>query len=194
MKWSNSITLEQPLTDVRLVATAPAPGEQDSAQAREKAAYEQGRRDMEQAMGVQLLQQRNEIAELQNGLLNSLKQMLPKMAQEMESALIQLALEAAEKITAGMKMDPKRVEAVVREALSQVQDASEVSIRINPDDLGLLRKHKSPLVQGSAEMGPLRFVASPDVTRGGCIVQTRFGLIDAQQETKLAQLRKAVNV
>jgi len=193
MKWSNSITLDQPFSDARLVATTPAP-EEDPAQAREKAAYERGRRDAEQAMGAKLLQQRNEIAELQNGLLNSLKQILPKMAEEMESALIQLALEAAEKIAAGVKMDPERVEAVVREALSQVQDTSEVSIRINPGDLGLLRKHKSPLVEGSAEMGPLRFVASPDVTSGGCIVQTRFGLIDAQQETKLAQLRKAVNV
>ena len=40
------------------------------------------------------------------------------------------------------------------------------------------------------EAGPLRFVHSPEATRGGCIVQTRFGVIDARRETKLEQLQQ----
>ena len=112
----------------------------------------------------------------------------------MESTLIELALESAKKIVSGIEINAKIVESVVREALTQVQDTSEISIRLHPDDLALLRKHKSPLLEGLPETGPLRFAASDDVSRGGCIVQTRFGLIDAQRETKLELLRKAVNV
>lgn len=78
--------------------------------------------------------------------------------------------------------------------MTQVQDTSDVSIRLHAEDLALLRKHKSPLLEGLPETGPLRFVASEDVSRGGCIVQTRFGLIDAQRETKLELLRKAVGL
>ena len=37
------------------------------------------------------------------------------------------------------------------------------------------------------------FSTSADVTRGGCIVQTRFGVVDARREIKLEQLRKALN-
>lgn len=194
MKWSNSITLQQPLRNVQLLVKAPMIDWQDHLREREKAAYEQGRRDGEQALGEQLLQQRNEMAELQNGVVNSLKQMLPQMAREMESVLIQLALESAQKLVAGLPIDSKTVEAVVREALSQVQDMTEVSIRIHPDDLALLRKHESPLLEGLPETGPLRFVGSSDVSRGGCVIQTRFGVIDAQRETKLEQLGKAVNL
>jgi flagellar assembly protein FliH len=194
MKWSNSISLQQPLQDVRLLTKAPMLDWQEHLREREKAAYEQGRRDGEQALSEQLLKQRNEMFELQNGIINSLKQMLPKMVLETESALIQLALEAAKKMVAGLKIDVKTVEAVVHEALKQVQDMSEISIRLHPEDLALLRQHQSPLLQGLPETGPLRFVASTEVTRGGCIVQTRFGLVDAQRETKLEQLRKAVNL
>lgn len=212
MKWSNSINLKQPLADVRLLTKAPALDWQEHMREREKAAYEQGRREGEQSLGEQLLKQRNEMVELQNGVINSLKQMLPKMAVETESALIELALEAAKKMVAGLKIDVETIEAVVREALKQVQDMSEVSIRLHPDDLALLREHQLPLREGSSktgkrrsvaslplleglpETGPLRFVASDEVTRGGCIVQTRFGLVDALRETKLEQLRKAVSL
>lgn len=194
MKWLNSITLERPLADVRLLATAPAPPAPEPLQEAEKASYEKGQRDAEQALGEQLLQQRNEMAELQNGVIKSLKQMFPQMAREMETALVQLALESVKKVVAGVKIDSKIVEAVVREALTQVQDTTEVSIQLNPDDLALLRKNKSPLLEDLPETGSLRFVPSADVTRGGCIVQTRFGIVDAQRETKLEQIQKAVTV
>lgn len=194
MKWFNSITLQQPLQDVRLVSTAPAPDWQEHLLEREKAAYEQGRRDGERALSEQLSQERREMAELQNGVMNSLRQMLPQIAQEMETALIQLALESAQKVVGGLEIEVQTVERVVHEALKQVHDTAEVSVRLNPEDFALLRKHKSPLLDGLPEIGSLRFSASPDVTRGGCIVQTRFGLIDALRETKLEQLRKAANL
>ena len=194
MKWSNTITLQHPLLDVRLLTKAPVLDWQDHLRESERTSYEQGRLDGERALSEQLLQQRNEMAELQNGVIHSLKQMLPQIAREMESALIELALESAKKIVSGVKIDAKMVETVVREALTQVQDTSDVSIRLHPEDLALLRKHKSSLLEGLPETGPLRFAASDDVSRGGCIVQTRFGLVDAQRETKLELLRKAVNV
>ena len=194
MKWSNSISLQQPLADVRLLTKAPIQDWQEHLRDREKTAYEQGRQDGEQSLSEQLVKQRNEMAELQNGVINSLQQMLPKMILETESALVQLALEAAKKMVAGLEIKVETIEAVVREALKQVQDMSEISIRLHPEDLTLLRQHQSPLLEGLPETGPLRFAASTEVTRGGCIIQTRFGLVDALRETKLEQLRKAMDL
>lgn len=195
MKWSNSITLQQPLINVQLLTKVPAAIAEpvDESREREKAAYERGRQDGERALGEQLLQQRSEMAELQNGVINSLKQTLPQLAHEIESALIELALESAKKISGSIKIDAKMVEKVVREALTEVQDTSEISVQLHPDDLALLGKQKSPLLTDLPESGSLRFISSADVSRGGCIVQTRFGIIDAQRETKLEQVRKAVN-
>ena len=71
MKWSNTITLQQPLLDVRLLTKAPVLDWQDHLRDSERTAHEQGRREGERALGEQLLQQRNEMAELQNGVINS---------------------------------------------------------------------------------------------------------------------------
>ena len=55
-----------------------------------------------------------------------------------------------------------------------------------------MRQHQSPLLNGLPEAGPLRFVATNEISRGGCIIQTRFGLIDARRETKFEQLRQSL--
>jgi len=189
MKWSDSIMFHEAPQNVRLLLKAPMQDWQDHLREREQSAYEQGRRDGQRMLGEQMLQQRNEMVELQNGVLLSLKQSLPRMIQENESALMNLALELAQKIVAGIPIDPTVVEAVVQEALQQASDTAGVVIKLHPDDLALLRKHNSPLLNGLPETGTLRFTVSSEVTRGGCIVQTRFGQIDARRETKVEQLR-----
>ncbi len=192
MKWPDNITLKQPLRDVRLLKGAPAQNWQEHLREREQAAFENGRMEGERSLGGQLLQQRNELVELQNGILNSLQQTLPRLIQENETALMNLALELAQKIVGGLPVDQTMVENVVREALQQANDTSEMMVQLHPEDLALLRKHNSPLLNGLPETGPLRFSGSTGIGRGGCIVQTRFGLIDAQRETKVEQLRKAL--
>jgi flagellar assembly protein FliH len=192
MKWSETIAFGPALRDVRLLTQAPAQDWTAHLREREEAAYQNGRRDGERALSEQLLQQRNEMVALQNGVLSSLQKILPQVIQETESALIQLALESAQKIVAGMPIKAAMVEAVVREALSQVEGNAEVIVQLHPDDLALLRKHESHLLNGVPETGPVRFASSPEVTRGGCIVQTRFGIIDARRETKVEQLQKTL--
>jgi flagellar assembly protein FliH len=193
MKWSDPICFSRPLRDVRLLTGAPDQDWDELLREREEAALQRGRREGENALGQQLVQQRAELAELQNGILTSLRNALPQVIQQAETDLIHLALEAAQKIVAGMPITAEMVEAVVREALAQAKDTADVSIQLHPDDLALLRKAGAPLLNGTPETGPLRFIPSGEVTRGGCIVQTRFGLIDARREVKLAQMEHSLN-
>jgi flagellar assembly protein FliH len=192
MKWADTILLTQPLRDVRLLAGAPTQDWQQFLNEREQAAFENGRRAGESALNEQLLRQRNETIELQRGILSSLQTVLPKVAHEAETALIDLALESARKIVAGMPVDAALVEGTVREALRQAEDTAEIVIQLHPDDLGLLRQHQSEVLNGLPESGPLRFSPSSEMTRGGCVIQTRFGLVDARRETKIEQLRQSL--
>jgi flagellar assembly protein FliH len=193
MKWSEAIPFSPALRDVRLLTQAPAQDWTAHLREREEAAYQNGRREGERALSEQLLQQRKEMVELQNGVLQAMRQILPQLIRDNESALIQLALESAQKIVAGQPIKLSLVEAVVREALSQAESNTEIVVQLHPDDLALLRKHESPLLNGSPETGPIRFNHSPDTPRGGCIVQTRFGIIDARRETKVEQLSKTLS-
>jgi len=193
MKWSESIPFRHPLRAVRPLTQAPMQDWQEHLREREQSAYERGRHDGEHALSQQLLQQRSETVELQNGILGSLRRVVPRVVQEAEAALMSLALEAAQKFVAGLPISVELVETVVREGLRQVEDTAEIVIQLHPDDLALLRQHNSPVLDGLPDYGPLRFAGSAEVTRGGCIVQTRFGLVDARRETKMEQLRQTLN-
>jgi flagellar assembly protein FliH len=192
MSWSETIRLSRPLCEVWCLAEAPSESWDTLLAERERAAYERGRRDGEAALGEQLVQQRTEIADLQRGILESLGQAVPQVIKESETALIALALEAAQRIVAGLPVDARLVETVVLEALRQAEDNAEILVQLHADDLALLRKNECPVLKGVPEKGPLRFSASADVTRGGCVVQTRFGLIDARREVKLEQLAQTL--
>lgn len=193
MKWADQIILTQPLRDVRLLTAAPPQDWQQFLREREQAAFENGRRAGESALNEQLLRQRNDTVELQRGILKSLQTVFSKVAHEAETSLIDLALESAKKIVAGMPIDAALVEQTVREALSQAHDTAEILVQVHPDDLALLRQHQAPILNGLPESGPLRFVPSPEVNRGDCVIQTRFGLVDARRETKIEQLRQSLD-
>jgi flagellar assembly protein FliH len=192
MTWSDTIHLAHPLKDVRRLTAAPPLDWESLLREREQAAFERGRREGENALGQQLIQQRAEMAELQRGILDSLRQALPQVIKESETELIRLALEAARKVVAGLPITGELVESVVREALSQVEDTEEIIIQLHAEDLSLLRKHSAPVLNGVPDLGPLRFTTSAEVTRGGCIVQTRFGLVDARREVKFEQLQQTL--
>ena len=118
---------------------------------------------------------------------------VPEVIRQTEEALFQIALESAKKVVAGIPIEPGLVEAVVREAVAQTKETAEITIQLHPDDLALLHKHPSPILQGLPGAGPLKFIGSSEITRGGCLVQTRFGLLDARRETKLEQLRESIS-
>lgn len=191
MKWSEPIRLNRPLRDVRMLTHSPSQNWDEHLREREQAAYERGRHEGENSLREQLITQRNEMGGVLNGILESLRNAVPQVIQESETALIELALESARKMVAGLPINAKMIDAVVREALKQVEDTGEVIIQLHPDDLALLRKQKAKILEGTPDTGPLRFTGSEEVSRGGCLVQTRFGIIDARRETKLEQLKGA---
>ncbi len=188
---TETIRLRQPLRGVtpRPVA-APVKGAAPDDPVR--AAYERGLRDGERKLSEQLLAQRNEFLELQRGVIESLRAAVPRVVHDTETALMTLALQAAQKLVAGLPVTREMIEAVVREALGQVEDTAEIVVALHPDDLALLEKSGSPLLAPAAGAAKTTFRAGPEVTRGGCVVHTRFGVVDARRETKTELLKQVV--
>lgn len=194
MKWSESITLNRPLRDVRLLTQAPAQDWPAHLREREQAAYERGRHDAELARNEQITHQKNTSLEHLNQILAALRQAVPQVIRETETTLIHLALEAAQKLVGGMPITTQMIESVIREAVQQAENSADITVQLHPEDLGLLRSQQSAVLNGFPETGPLKLVGSSEVSRGGCLVQTRFGLIDARRETKMEQLRQTLAV
>jgi flagellar biosynthesis/type III secretory pathway protein FliH len=185
------IPLRQPLRGVTLRPVA-APVNSAGPEDPVRAAYERGLRDGERNLSEQLLAQRNEFSELQRGVIESLRAAVPRVVHDTEAALMTLALQAAQKLVAGLPVTKEMVEAVVREALGQVEDTAEIVVALHPDDLALLEKSGSPLLAPPAGGAKMTFRRAAEVGRGGCLVHTRFGVVDARRETKAELLQQAV--
>lgn len=156
-----------------------------------KASYERGRMDAEKSLRQQLLEQRVELQRLFQGALTALQQAVPQVVRDTEQAMITLAFEIARKLVGELPISARMVEASVRDALAQIEGTAEFDVRLHPADLDLLREAGSPLLQSEGGHR-VRFQAAPELTRGGCLVQTRFGVIDARRETKFDLLKQSL--
>jgi flagellar biosynthesis/type III secretory pathway protein FliH len=63
---------------------------------------------------------------------------------------------------------------------------------LHPADFALLQECSSPVLVAEPGNSKMRCRADPEVSRGGCLVQTRFGIIDACRETKLELIRQSL--
>jgi flagellar assembly protein FliH len=177
---------------LRNVRPAPAVETEPDFEAQLRAAYERGRRDGEDALREQLIQQRADLQAVETGVIESLRNTLPRVARDCEQALTTLAVEVAQKLVAGLPISVEMIETAIREALAQVEETTDYHIYLHPEDLELLRHVNSALLEAKEPAQRIFFHPAPEVTRGGCLVKTRFGIIDAQRETKSELLKKTL--
>ena len=156
------------------------------------ASFEKGRIEGEKALSEQLMKQRSEMHELVNGVVKSLREAVPQVIRDTETMVVSLALEIAQKLVGEMPISVPMLESVIRDALTEAEVTTQMTIRLHPADLELLQNAESPLLKQDAEGSEIRFLPSSEVTRGGCVVQTRFGTVDARRETKFDLLKRSL--
>ena len=100
----------------------------------------------------------------------------------------QLAVAIAEKILVGaLEAQPERVVDVVRGALRGLLDAERIIVCVHPEDVELVRAAGHELADAHIEIH-----AEQRVPRGGALVRTSVGEIDARVEKKLDAVRALV--
>ncbi len=192
MKWCKTLQLHAPLRQVRLGGVTSAAVNEEATRQREQASYERGLIDGERRLSEQLLQQRADLLELKNGVLASLRNSTRDVVRQSESALIEIAIEVARRLVAEIPISAQVIEAAVRAAIAQADAQTELHVFLNPQDLALLTQCSSPMLLPGPGNESIHFHSSEEVTRAGCLVKTRFGVIDATRETKLDLIRDAL--
>jgi flagellar assembly protein FliH len=185
------IRFSQPPRNLRLRTGDPCPAPdsllQDSLEARFQEGYEAGQK----ALAEQLVEQRKQLLDIQNGLLRSIQSALPNVVAECEKSIVLLAIESARKVVDSLPITPEMMESVVRKALTELQDTAEYEVLLHSEDLALLNQVSSGLLP-SANETKVRFGIDAAVTRGGCIIKTKHGAISALRERMFEKLEAAV--
>lgn len=97
---------------------------------------------------------------------------------------------AARIIRRELKHDPRITLDSIAEALRLAAGSAEITLRINPADQKNMGAQIEQLAATLCQLSPSQIVADETVTPGGCRVETRFGLVDQQIETRLKRIEE----
>ncbi len=110
-----------------------------------------------------------------------------------ERQVVDLALQVAQKVVEHeVENIPDLAVGVIRAALEEMDVRTVVRVRVSPEDHEVVRRRWAVAVPPTADATRIELAADPGVQGGGAIVETKQGEVDAQLETKLAQLGNAL--
>jgi type III secretion protein L len=110
-----------------------------------------------------------------------------------EADLVKLSVAVAAKVIGReVQSDPSLIMRTVREALKSVRREKSLMIQVNPDEEPVVREQADSLRTLLPGLRDLAIVGNAAIAAGGCIVESEVGIIDAQIQTQLASLEKAL--
>jgi flagellar assembly protein FliH len=117
------------------------------------------------------------------------------VAADGEAAAVELAFALAEQVLgAVVEVERDAVVGVVRGALRRLLERERVTVLVHPDDLDAVRAAAPELVAELGGMESCEVQAERRVARGGAVVRTGEGEVDATLATKLEAARAVVAV
>ena len=112
---------------------------------------------------------------------------------ETEKEIIDLVLLIARKVIKVLSENQKGVViSNVIQALRKVKSKGNVTIRVNMDDLQLATEHKEEFIKLLEGVKSIQVVEDSSVDKGGCVIETDFGEIDARISSQLAELESKI--
>jgi flagellar assembly protein FliH len=123
-------------------------------------------------------------------LAASFSQALDTLDFRLADMVLELALDVARQVVAGeLAAKPERLMDVVRLAMSQMMDTTrEARLLLNPEDAALVR----PQLEEVLDKSRLRIVEDSRIVRGGCLIETPHGDLDATLQMRWRQVVKVL--
>ena len=133
--------------------------------------------------------------------LEEFNQVIVDIAQQNEEAIkglesqgINLVYDIAEKIIGdALKTDEQALTGLIRQAL-QAALGQNIVVLVNPEDLEKVKKNQGSLMQSIEAFRTLQVRGDDKVAPQGCLIETEVGTIDAQLETQLKAIKKALGI
>jgi flagellar assembly protein FliH len=151
--------------------------------------YSQGYNEVKNKLEQEYQQKINELQEQIKNILN-LKESLVK---EMEKDIVELAIKVAEKvINKKVEEEPELVSNYLIELLPKIEQAKNITIWINPNEIEYVRLSKEKFKNLVEDVENINIAPDSRIEKGGCIIETNFGKIDARISTKLEVLKEII--
>lgn len=121
--------------------------------------------------------------------VEELERLKASLVRQTERQVVQLAIALARRVVRReLTLDPDLVGAMAHVALERLGDASPATIRLNPEDYAVVVSRRGEQWAGTN----VSVVPDAALPRGGCHVESAFGVIDASADAQLGELAAAL--
>jgi flagellar assembly protein FliH len=172
-----------------LVAEAERRSAEIEAQAKQQG-FEQGGSDGRAAVQAEM----DEMLETMRGLVEMARVERHKIIESAEPEIVKLSVAISERIlNQHIALDHEAVVELARSAISRLVNRETVTVRVHPADVEVMRQHRDTLMQMN-DIDNLRIIEDQRVDRGGVVIETDAGNIDAKISTQLREVRRLLAV
>ena len=140
-------------------------------------------RDLQKQEALQTLQAMSRI-------IAEMSDLKKKILENAEEQIIELSLAIAEKVL-HLEVTTNRevVRSVLKEGIKSIVDRENMKIRVHPQDFHYMMEIKSDFLQNFDGIKNVVFAEDESVQRGGAIIETLFGEVDARLEQQFQEIK-----
>jgi len=116
-----------------------------------------------------------------------------EILSETEQQIVDLVLLMTRKIVKVISENQRNVVVSnVIQALRKVKGRGDVIIRVNMNDLGMTSQHTKDFLAAAENVKNISVVEDSTIDRGGCVIETDFGAIDARIVSQLNEIEQRI--
>jgi flagellar biosynthesis/type III secretory pathway protein FliH len=135
-----------------------------------------------------------EMLETMRGLIEMARIERHKIIEQAEPEIVRLSTAIAERILhKHVSVDPATVLDMTRNAITRIVNRENVTVRVNPADIETMRENRDRLMLFN-DIEHMRVIEDQRVDRGGVVIETEAGTIDAKVSTQLREVRRLLAV
>lgn len=109
---------------------------------------------------------------------------------QVEGRMVELVMQAVQKIVSDFD-DDERVLITVRNVLAVVRNQKQMTLRLNPQQVEMVRRQVAELLAAYPGVGYLDIVPDGRLKPDACILESEIGLVEASLEGQVQALRNA---
>ena len=166
---------------------------QEKASLLEREAYEKGFAQGEKD-GFELGQRKAlKLVENIQSVLRSMDNLRQEVLAHYEKEILELVFAIAQRVIhRDIRSDDKAVEGTVLSALALAAEKSKATLRVNPEDFDYVEELRPEFFAAVEELKALTITSDPSITRGGCLLESPYGDVDARIETQLEKIHQCL--
>lgn len=107
-----------------------------------------------------------------------------------ENTMVDLVMQAVRKVFDGFD-NKEHVVIVVRNALAVVRNQKQMTLRLHPDEVDVVRERVNELLAAYPGVGYLDIIPDARLEEGACILESDIGMVEASLEGQITALQHA---